>query len=827
MFQIQSFTCEGLRDHLVTDCAAPTFAYFVSSDRAGASIQSAELTVNGWTIRNPDQCGTRYAGQPLKPFTTYTATLTVTSDSGETDTARLTFETGRMDTPWQGKWITDGAYVFKEKKVSPVPMVFRKALPLRGEIAQAKLYATAMGIYELNIDGQKVGERYFAPGFTSYAHQLMYQTYDVTDMLHSGSCITATVAGGWAVGSFVFTRVNRVTADRQALLAELRITYRDGRTEVIGTDESWQVTEDGPVRMADFYDGETYDATISLDKANWRSAVQERLRVKPKLMADYGADVKEHEKFAPVSCKKLGNALIYDFGQNFAGVVRLTVTGKRGQKITIRHSEVLNPDGTLNTAFLRTAKATATYICKDGKQTWSPRLTYMGFRYISVEGVREEDVQVTGVMLYSDIQQTGSFRCSNEMLNRLQENIVRSAKSNFMDIPTDCPQRDERMAWMNDATVRFEETPYNFDVSRIFPKIMLDIHNEQRAEGQFACCSPYIYGGLPADPVCSSYLMAGKQALMHCGELNAVDELFDGMAAWEDFLLSHSPDGTVDYSYYGDWAAPGYACIGGEEGATNAETPGVLMSTGYSYFNCVTLADFARRTGRHAAESKYRAAAARVRDAFLAKWFDPATARVATGSMGAQAFALWLGILPPESEAAAARLMRDDLVNRDYRFTTGNLCTRYLLDMLAKFGYADEAYTLLTRDTYPSFGFMIQNEATTVWERFELKKNPNMNSHNHPMYGAVGSWFYQYLAGITPTAPGFAEMTIKPVFPSALLSAHAVVDTVMGEVSVRWAKRYGKLFLFVQLPFGSVAHLDFNGTQTTLRGGYHVFEKTL
>ena len=443
MFQIQSFTCEGLREHLVTDCAAPTFAYFVSSDRAGASVQSAELTVNGWTIRNPDQCGTRYAGQPLKPFTTYTATLTVTSDSGETDTARLTFETGRMDTPWQGKWITDGAYVFKEKKVSPVPMVFRKALPLRGEIAQAKLYATAMGIYELNIDGQKVGERYFAPGFTSYAHQLMYQTYDVTDMLHSGSCITATVAGGWAVGSFVFTRVNRVTADRQALLAELRITYRDDRTEVIGTDESWQVTEDGPVRMADFYDGETYDATAELDKAAWRSAVQERLRVKPKLMADYGADVKEHETFMPVSCKKLGNALIYDFGQNFAGVVRLTVTGKRGQKITIRHSEVLNPDGTLNTAFLRTAKATATYICKEGRQTWSPRLTYMGFRYISVEGVREEDVQVTGVMLYSDIQQTGSFRCSNEMLNRLQENIVRyESNVGKIEIPSPQPTPD-------------------------------------------------------------------------------------------------------------------------------------------------------------------------------------------------------------------------------------------------------------------------------------------------------------------------------------------------------------------------------------------------
>ena len=250
--------------------------------------------------------------------------------------------------------------------------------------------------------------------------------------------------------------------------------------------------------MADFYDGETYDATISLDKANWRSAVQERLRVKPKLMADYGADVKEHETFAPVSCKKLGNALIYDFGQNFAGVVRLTVTGKRGQKITIRHSEVLNPDGTLNTAFLRTAKATATYICKDGKQTWSPRLTYMGFRYISVEGVREEDVQVTGVMLYSDIQQTGSFRCSNELLNRLQENIVRSAKSNFMDIPTDCPQRDERMGWTGDIAVFAPTAAFNFDMNRFLDKWLLDVQAEQLPTGGLPNTVPVQGYGFPA-----------------------------------------------------------------------------------------------------------------------------------------------------------------------------------------------------------------------------------------------------------------------------------------------------------------------------------------
>ena len=267
------------------------------------------------------------------------------------------------------------------------------------------------------------------------------------------------------------------------------------------------------------------------------------------------------------------------------------------------------------------------------------------------------------------------------MVNAIHQAVVMTERDNMHSILTDCPQRDERMAWMNDATVRFEETPYNFDASRMLPKIMQDIQNEQRAEGQFTCCAPYIYGGLPADPVCSSYLVAAKEALMHYGELGAVDEFFDGMAAWEDYLLSRSPDGTVDYSYYGDWAGPSYACMT-EEFACSAVTPGVVMSTGYSYYNCKLLADFAHRTGRVEAEAKYTEKAEYVRKAFLDKWFDPETGKVATGSMGCQAFALWLGILPAESETKAAEVMRADLVERNDEFTTGNLNTRYLMDML-------------------------------------------------------------------------------------------------------------------------------------------------
>lgn len=822
--------------------AAPALSWSLGSDRPDGTqtaytltltdLDSRKVLYESGRVETAAQTATFPAGD-FPAGALLHADLLVEDDAGGTATGEELFFNGALDA-FPGTWISS-----QEDEGNRVLHFYRDFVP-KQPVADAVLYTCGLGYHKAYLNDEETDDAELDPAHSNYAHVCYYRvTPGVGETVTEGlNRLEIKVAPGWRKNGteFMFSMLGErkieFYGDSQ-LWALLRLTYEDGTTEDIATGEDWFCVVGA--QESEIFNGETFDARRNrepeeLDPRHARAVPAPGGVMRPMTLQP----IRQQEVYEPVEITgpKPG-MFVVDFGQNIAGVVSLDLPDgmEAGTRVVLRHAEELNEDGTLFTEPLRGAKQTDTYIAAGDErdlEEWMPEFTYHGFRYVEVTGLAAlEPEDIRAVALHTDIQKRSSFTCGSAMLNAIQQNLLMTEKDNLHSILTDCPQRDERMAWMNDATVRFEETPYNFDVSRIFPKIMLDIHNEQRAEGQFTCCSPYIYGGLPADPVCSSYLMAGKQALMHCGELNAVDELFDGMAAWEDFLLSHSPDGTVDYSYYGDWAAPGYACIGGEEGATNAETPGVLMSTGYSYFNCMTLADFARRTGRHAAESKYRAAAARVRDAFLAKWFDPATARVATGSMGAQAFALWLGILPPESEAAAARLMRDDLVNRDYRFTTGNLCTRYLLDMLAKFGYADEAYTLLTRDTYPSFGFMIQNEATTVWERFELKKNPNMNSHNHPMYGAVGSWFYQYLAGITPTAPGFAEMTIKPVFPSALLSAHAVVDTVMGEVSVRWAKRYGKLFLFVQLPFGSVAHLDFNGTQTTLRGGYHVFEKNL
>lgn len=478
MFEITRLTVEHLAAGCVTDCSTPRIGFSLSSDRRGAQLADAELTVGDWSAHVTSGQSAAYVGPALLPFTTYSVRLNATDDAGETATATTAFETGRMETPWKGRWISDPSYHFTEAKVSPVPMVFRKEITTNKPIARARLYATAMGIYEAELNGQKLGEQYFAPGFTSYKSYLQYQTYDVTALLTGDDTLTFTVAGGWAVGSFVFTRKNRVTADRQALLAELRIEYMDGTTETIGTDATWQVSESGPVRMADLYDGETYDATQEI--SDWHNAAPETLKVTPAITADYGAPVKAHEVRKPVAVMTAPDGeTIYDFGQNLAGVVRIKFNGKAGQVVTVRHAEILNPDGSLNTTFLRTAKATATYTCRDGEQTYSPRFSYMGFRYAGVKGVDAKDLEIEAVALYSDVEHSGSFRCSDEMLNKLQSNITWGAKSNFVDIPTDCPQRDERMGWTGDIAVFSPTALYNFELSRFLEKWLRDVKAEQ------------------------------------------------------------------------------------------------------------------------------------------------------------------------------------------------------------------------------------------------------------------------------------------------------------------------------------------------------------
>lgn len=848
MLTISRFAVENLEKACVTDMARPRFSFSLSSDQNHTALSRATLSVGDWQVETTEQIAIPYDGPSLSPFTTYTARLTATDSNGETATRELTFETGRMGEPWQAEWISDAAYHFTEKKVSPVPMTFRKTISLKKEISSAKLYATALGIYELNLNGQKVGNQYFAPGFTSYKSQMQYQVYDVTKMLSPSSTLFAVVAGGWAVGSFVFTRVNRHDGDRQAFLCELRITYADGTEEIIGTDSTWDVTEDGNYRMADIYDGETYDATIDLNHVTWRKAAKETLRISPKLLADYGNPVEEHEVFEPISCNTLADGtLIYDFGQNFAGVVRMELNGQEGQVVTVRHAEILNPDGSLNVSFLRTAKATATYTCREGTQVYQPRLSYMGFRYVGVNGIKEENLKISAVALYSSVTETGSFSCSNEMLNQLQSNIRWGAKSNFVDIPTDCPQRDERMGWTGDIAVFSPTACYNFDMSRFLEKWLLDVAAEQLPTGGIPNTVPVQGYGFPATMPAMAIDFWGDACVMvpwteyqARGDVSILQKMYPVMKKYVNAckfwagLLSFGKNryiwNTPSVLHFGDWVAPDVPQMSQWQKRSKWTATASLCNTS------ALTAKVAEILGKGADASYYKELSDHVADAYCSVFTD-GNGKMKEEFQTAYVLPLQFKMFTDEAQKKAAANLAEMVKKNDYCIGTGFPGTPYILFALADNGHADTALQMLLNTKCPSWLYEVKSGATTIWERWDgLDENGvcpigddgtnTMISYNHYASGAVGAFLYQRIAGIEATRPGYREFQIKPLVGGGLTSARGSVITPYGEIISDWKVEGEAFTIDIQVPVGCTCMLTLpDGEEKTCDSGKYCFYK--
>lgn len=841
MLEITRLTVEHLTADCVTDCPAPHIAFAVRSDRNGAQLTDAELTVGDWSakVTGDGQTGTTYKGPALLPFTTYSVQLAAKDDAGETAAASMTFETGRMETPWKGQWITDGDYHFTEAKVSPVPMVFRREITTDKPIARARLYATAMGIYEVELNGKKLGDRYFAPGFTSYKSYLQYQTYDVTPFMTGHDTLTATVAGGWAVGSFVFTRKNRVTADRQALLAELRIEYEDGSVEVIGTDSSWQVTEDSPVRMADIYDGETYDATK--ETTGWHNAAPETLKITPAITAEYGAPVRVHEVMHPMAITTAKDGeVIYDFGQNFAGVIRMKLNGKAGQVITVRHAEILNPDGTLNTTFLRTAKATATYTCRDGEQEYSPRFSYMGFRYAGVKGIDPKELEIEAVALYSDVAQHGGFHCSDEMLNKLQSNITWSAKSNFVDIPTDCPQRDERMGWTGDINVFAPTALYNFELSRFLEKWLRDVKAEQLPTGGLPNTVPVQGYGFPATmpemavdwwgDACVNVPWALYEATGNVDILRAMyptmQKYVKACRFWAGFGIGkhryiwHTPA----VLHFGDWVAPDVPKMSQWQGRSKYTATASLCNTSGR------LAKIARLLGKDEDAAQYETLSAKVADAYCSILTD-GSGKAKDEFQTAYVLPLYLNMFPENVKAKAAENLVKLVEKSDYKIGTGFPGTPYILFALADSGHADTAFKMLLNTQCPSWLYEVRVGATTVWERWDgLDENgecpigddgtDQMISYNHYASGAVGAFLYRRVLGVEPVLPGYKLFKFAPLVGGGLTEADGTVGTPYGEIKAAWHIENGEMTTEITVPMGTACTVTLpGGVEQNLSGG--------
>ncbi|TCD54233.1 alpha-L-rhamnosidase [Alloscardovia theropitheci] len=840
MLSITRITVENTESGCVTDEAHPRISFSAVSDVKGAEIADAVITVGSWSIHTRDQIAIRYQGEPLQPYTTYTVEISVTDTAGETAHRNARFETGRMSSPWSGKWITDGTYKFTEKKVSPQPLAFRRIIETAPgkEIASARIYATAMGIYDLALDGKLLDERYFAPGFTSYKTNLQYQTYDITNVISGKHVLTALVAGGWAVGSFVFTRVNRVSAKRQALLAEIRITYTDGSQDVIGTADDWQVSQDGPVRMADIYDGETYDARRanywrqdSTGDYHWHNAALEKLAINPQITAEYGAPVRAHEVFTPVECAQRDDgSIIYDMGQNFAGVVRLKINNAyEGQTITIKHAEILNRDGSLNTDFLRTAKATITYTCTEGEQEYTPRFTYMGFRYISVEGINGDSVDVEGIALYSDMNHIGEFECSNSDLNQLQSNITWGAKSNLVDIPTDCPQRDERMGWTGDIAVFGPTACFNFDMSRFLEKWLKDVQAEQTRGGGIPNTVPVQGYGFPATMPKMAIDWWGDACVLvpwalyqSQGDESILRRMYPTMkkyvkacqfwaklfsAGYKRYIWN-----TPSVLHFGDWVAPDVPQMSQWQARSPWTATASLNNTSR------TLARIAGILGETIDEQYYNNLADNVADAYCREFTD-GHGKLTNEFQTAYVLPLYLNMFPEEARSQAVANLASLVEKGQYTIGTGFPGTPYILFALADNGRADVAYKMLLNRLCPGWLYEVAMGATTIWERWDgLDANgecpigddgtDTMISYNHYASGAVGAFLYQRVAGIEATSPAYKTFRVHPLIGGDVTSAHARVDTAYGLIESAWQLNGNDVTVTVTVPMGTTCTVE-------------------
>lgn len=831
----------------IIENTAPIFSWAAASEafeRQAAyrlSVGRKEKTVwdSGWVEKTAQYH--RYSGEGLEPGEIYTVSITLRNQKGKTgETARQKFCYGKLN-GWDAEWICE-----KEERKDAV-ISFVSSFSCDQDVESACLFVCGLGYHKVWLNGQDIFTQPLNPAFSEYEKRCYYTVLPgLEQFLNKGANrLGVRVAGGWRPpDNICYQLTGRIPSftGRTQLCALLKIRYCDGSVEWKGTDRTWKYFYDGAV-SSNLFMGERYDAAKR--KKGWsrpetpleeltEAAIAPFQAITPSSTASMVPQtleaVCEQEVYAPRTVFQVAEGVWgIDFGQNIAGVCRIRIPSymSAGQELNIRHMEFLDEENRLYLPQLRNAQSIDTYIAAgDGRdlEYWQPEFTYHGFRYAEVTGypgpMTKEDIRA--VSMYTDIVSGSHFTCGNALVDKIYKNAVQTEKANIHSILTDCPQRDERMGWLNDATVRFEAVPYSFDVGRLFPKVVRDCMDVQSEDGSITCTAPFAFGTRPADPVCSSYLIAGWQAWLHTGNLDIIREGYDGFCRWNQFLERRSENNLVNYSYYGDWAAPAYACAS-EEFAVSNVTPGEFMSSGYFYYNTCLLAMMANLLGRQDEAAAHGRKADEIKSSFLAKWYDPSSGKAGTGSQGCQSFALWLDILPEEERKKAADYLHRDLVDKKYCFTTGNLCTRYMMESLTRFGYLEDAWELAVREEYPSLGYMVQNEATTIWERFELKKNPTMNSHNHPMYGAVVYWYYAFLAGITPVEGGWRSFRVKPFLPEKLLSASAVVDTPYGDVSVRWVRRYGETHLYVNVPHGTSAEviLPWGGWEIVSNGFHH------
>lgn len=694
----------------------------------------------------------------------------------------------------------------------------RKTFDVARAIKRARVYATAKGLYRLYVNGAAVGRTVFAPGWTDYSKRILVQTYDVTDLLRVGRQTIGMVLGdGWYSGNVAWAGREQYGSQPRGLL-QLEMEYADGSREVVASDASW-LSAPGPIFSSDLVMGEEYDArrefgppgnwaTAAFDSSGWQKAFAERIG-HANLVGWPSPGVERLETIAArkVSQPKPG-IYVFDLGQNMVGWARVSVKGPAGTKLTLRFAEMLNPDGTIYTENLRRAKATDTYVLRGGGvETYEPTFTFHGFRYVEVAGYPgEPDLEdVSGVVVGTNVPRTGAFATSNKLINQLYQNIFWGQRGNYLEVPTDCPQRDERLGWMGDAQVFVRTAAFNSDVRWFMDKWLTEVRDAQTPEGAFPDVAPKIlvtndgspgWGDAGAIVPWQLYLMYGDRRLL--------ERSYESMRRWVDYLDKANPDHlwiNRRGNDYGDWLN------------IEAETPKEVLATAYFARSARIVSQAAAVLGRSADSAKYDALYRDIVAAFR-KAYVSADGVVKGDTQTGYLLAIQFGLLTPRTRAQATeRLLEDIVVKRSGHLSTGFLGVSALAPVLSSVGADDVAYRLLLNESFPSWGYSIKQGATTIWERWdgwtEQKgfQDPGMNSFNHYAFGSVGEWLYANIAGIDsdPTGPGFKKILIRPTPGGGISWTKARYDSVRGRIETSWRVRGKALSLDITIPANTSA----------------------
>lgn len=705
---------------------------------------------------------------------------------------------------WVADWIKPAGPV-NEAEQRPVAHL-RTTFEVDGEVASARLYATAMGVYAMELNGQAVGDEVLAPGWTSYHHRIQYQTHDVAALLKQGkNAIGAMLADGWYRGYLGWDSKRNHYGNETALRAQLHIIYTDGRIVVVGTDRSWTVSTDGPWRSADIYNGEIYDArralegwsTADFDATHWQDAALHE--AKPvALIAPQGPAVKRIEELPPTSISQAPNGeIVVDMGQNLVGWVRLQAQGTAGTEIVIRHAEVLDEKGNLYTDNLRGAAQTNRYILAgNDSETYEPRFTFQGFRYVGIKGYpgKLNANDISAVVLHSDMATTGNWKSSNALLNQLYSNISWGQRGNFLDVPTDCPQRDERLGWTGDAQVFAPTAAFNMDVAGFFAKWLADLAADQKDDGSVPDVVPSITGpGQGVAGWADAATVVPWAMYRAYGDESLLRRQLESMASWVDYVTTQADDDLIWRPgwQYGDWLAPQFNDV---FAPYRAITGTDLIATAYFAHSTHLVAQAAEALGYKERAKRYHELFTKVREAFRSEFVTP-SGRLAYETQTSYVLALDFELLPEADRASAAARLAADVQSRGNHLTTGFLGTPALTRVLSDYGQTEVAYDLLTQTTYPSWLYPVKFGATTIWERWDAVRpdgtfqSPEMTSFNHYAYGAVGNWMVNVVAGLDQSADSLAykRLHVHPQPGGRLMSASASLATPYGPAASAWS----------------------------------------